>query len=325
MDQLQCIDVYPQKDFNANESKQFKAIFVKDNIWETGQEGDITITFGDYPCDSCGTNSNWSKIGNSILTDTSIPSMNLSTLDPPFGDFILDGKTYNYNLFKHAKRNSCELGLNQNSCSDYWFQGGTILHEFCHALGMLHEHQSYQSPMVFNEEEVYNYMTKPENGGWSREKTKHNFIDRYECTPDNCPYDASVFDPKSIMIYSIPESFLLEGEATNNYFTLSELDKQWLTNKYPLNEPNPPVLSVVFVDGEEWKRAWTEWVIREYLQPYVGIRFRFDRTLPPIAPGETYPPGAIILDNIVEWSSETIIGVVLAAFLFLAIIIILFF
>ena len=316
-----CVDVYPPEVFNTrSESHSTKAIFNKTKVWQPGDNGEITITFGRYPCDSCSLNVNWSNIG----TDSSlrIPSMNISTLDPPFEDFQWDGKTYGYEQFKDAPRNGCE-GI---QCNARWAPGGTVIHEFCHAMAMLHEHQNYvvDNPFVFDAPVVYEYMADPDNGGWDKDTVDRNILNRYTCTESDCPYKGSVFDSESIMNYYIPQNWLLEGTSQDKRYKLSSLDKEWLEKTYPKSQSNKPTIKVQFIpgDGEEWQEKWVQKVVMEDIAPHVGINFQFDY-LPSLPPGVTYPPPPH-LPEIIPWPTETIIGVVLAAFVGIAALIVIF-
>lgn len=109
-----------------------------------------------------------------------------------------------------------------------------VLHEFGHALGLHHEHQSYKSPCKteFNWDAIYTYLQGPPNY-WSVEKIDHNLRPR----GDNANNDASKFDRKSIMLYSFPVSFYKEGTAAECYthgnHELSEEDKVAISKFYP--------------------------------------------------------------------------------------------
>jgi hypothetical protein len=58
------------------------AIFQRNVIWQPGDRGTITITFGNYSKYSSGCAS-WSQLGTN--SNNSRPSMNLGFIDPPFG------------------------------------------------------------------------------------------------------------------------------------------------------------------------------------------------------------------------------------------------
>jgi hypothetical protein len=101
----------------------------------------------------------------------------------------------------------------------------SILHEFGHALGMVHEHQSPKCGILWDEEKVYDHYYK-----WTRKEVHRNVLRRYDGTNMN----SSEFDPDSIMMYEIP------GNLTKNNVTikgrncqLSEKDKLFIAKLYP--------------------------------------------------------------------------------------------
>lgn len=127
-------------------------------------------------------------------------------------------------------------------------QAGTYTHEFVHMLGGIHEHQSpFGNPIQWNKPQVYHDLGGPPNN-WDRGTIDHNMFNRYSVTQTN----GTTFDPKSIMLYSFPASWTIDGFSVKPNEVLSDLDKQWLALKYPgrvqppvpptpPNPPSPPV------------------------------------------------------------------------------------
>ncbi|KAF8124349.1 hypothetical protein EV363DRAFT_1354250 [Boletus edulis] len=107
----------------------------------------------------------------------------------------------------------------------------TILHEFGHALGMMHEHQSPARGEYIHlkELEVYRYY-QPLLG--SRETVKSQIIDTYN---DERIMNMSKFDMKSIMMYFMPGYLNEEGIDVPVNKKLSKLDKAIITLSYPPN------------------------------------------------------------------------------------------
>lgn len=71
-----------------------------------------------------------------------------------------------------------------------------ILHEFGHALGCVHEHQSPLQDIVWNKEQVYTDLGGPPNN-WSRDKVDSNMFKKYDFTVAQ----QRMFDLASIMLY----------------------------------------------------------------------------------------------------------------------------
>lgn len=103
-----------------------------------------------------------------------------------------------------------------------------VVHEFGHALGAIHEHQSPKVSLKWNTAEVYRRFSGPPNN-WSKEEIDHNILRRYERNQTN----ASKFDPKSIMLYAFPGSLFTDGKGTTQNNRLSAADKKFIAQMYP--------------------------------------------------------------------------------------------
>jgi hypothetical protein len=283
---------------SAKFTGNLQAIFQKSLIWTPGSKGQITVTFGSGCDDGCSPEAAWSQVGKQSNDEE--PSMNLGFIDPSYSDFTFNGITYKYTDFKEATRNYCTVpegtevppnALLSNEpipdyCSKGWVPGATVIHEFCHAFGMLHEHQnnlpdpndpSKKNPIVIDVGSVINYYKQ---NGMTEEDAKANVIDVYDCDkdPKECDYMGSRFDPDSIMLYALPDDWIMKGHEnpTRPNFKLSQTDIEWLKKVYPF-VTNYPQLTVTFLDNDDepWKEAWVQKVIIEQLLPIVCIGVRF--------------------------------------------------
>jgi hypothetical protein len=166
----------------------------------------------------------WSLIGNEALTEPkNNPTMNLGWIDD---DVSNNGPKYK--------------GTAQ-----------VILHEFGHAMGMIHEHQTpFGNPLVWNKPVVYSELQR--TNGWDAAAVDNNMFHvygDYECCkkansqspPDlvkitQCclsdQVNGSQYDPDSIMLYMFPPKWLISGPPTKANTAYSELDKQWMRNYY---------------------------------------------------------------------------------------------
>ncbi len=103
-----------------------------------------------------------------------------------------------------------------------------VVHEFGHALGAIHEHQSPSVELKWNVDEVYRVFSGPPNR-WDKATIDHNILARYKKDQTN----ASAYDPDSIMLYAFPAQLFENGEGTNSNTHLSERDKAFIGDMYP--------------------------------------------------------------------------------------------
>ena len=111
-----------------------------------------------------------------------------------------------------------------------WLDVGTFIHEFCHTLGMIHEHQNpFGKGIQWNVPAVYQWAS--ETQGWDKTVTDTNILDKYNSDSIN----GSNYDPLSIMLYFYPASLTTNGVGTTENHQLSPTDKQWLSSIYPMS------------------------------------------------------------------------------------------
>lgn len=103
-----------------------------------------------------------------------------------------------------------------------------VVHEFGHALGLIHEHQSPDGNLDWKRAEVYRAFSGPPNY-WTKEEIDHNILARY--SPEGI--DNTRFDPDSIMLYMFPGSLFTDGKPTKKNTKLSKLDKEFISEEYP--------------------------------------------------------------------------------------------
>jgi hypothetical protein len=113
------------------------------------------------------------------------------------------------------------------------------LHEFGHALGCVHEHQSPAAGVPWNTNAVYRFYARPPNG-WSRAEVDTNVLQTY----DHAATMSTEFDPKSIMIYPIPPELTIGGFGVEWNTALSEQDKDFIGTRYPFGDASIPELAV---------------------------------------------------------------------------------
>ena len=123
-------------------------------------------------------------------------------------------------------RASMNLGWLQPNTSATEYRR-VVLHEFGHALGLVHEHLSPAAQLPWNVAAVLAYYRT--TNGWNDEYTRSNVL-------DPAPVNRSTpFDPQSIMLYPVPAELLLDPTAAIPWSNseLSALDKAFIRTVYP--------------------------------------------------------------------------------------------
>ena len=128
-----------------------------------------------------------------------------------------------------------EKDLSKATMNLGWFDVGTVLHEFGHVLGMIHEHQNPKGKTIpWNVSAVDKWAN--ETQGWDKKTTYVNIIQKYKSSSIN----GSDFDPKSIMLYFFPSSLTINNCCgTKQNFRLSITDAEWIDKIYPKNSFSP--------------------------------------------------------------------------------------
>jgi len=135
-------------------------------------------------------------------------------------------------LFRHKGKATMQLGgilVNEKT------KKSLILHEFGHALGLIHEHQSPNATIPWDMAKVFSHYEKK---GWSRDKIINNVLQPKACS------NYSEFDQKSVMIYPILLELLDDTNPNFKKFIpeqrylqshLSKADKEFFPTYYKQN------------------------------------------------------------------------------------------
>jgi len=102
-----------------------------------------------------------------------------------------------------------------------------VLHEFGHALGLLHEHNHPSAQIAWNQANVIADLTGPPNN-WDQETIEENVFKKYR----ESKVITTEFDKASIMIYPIPAHWTLSGQSFVPSWTLSDGDKATIRRLY---------------------------------------------------------------------------------------------
>lgn len=103
-----------------------------------------------------------------------------------------------------------------------------VLHEFGHALGLIHEHQSPDRPIAWNRAAVIADLSATPNY-WDEATIENNIFKRY----DQGEVTSTPVDPRSIMMYPIPAAWTTDGFSAGLNRETSENDKEFIRNAYP--------------------------------------------------------------------------------------------
>jgi serralysin len=102
-----------------------------------------------------------------------------------------------------------------------------VLHEFGHALGLIHEHQNPQGGVDWNEPAVIADLSGPPNN-WDEDQIRNNVLNHY----DPGEVSATDVDPNSIMMYPIPAAWTNDGFSADLNGDLSETDVEFIRREY---------------------------------------------------------------------------------------------
>jgi hypothetical protein len=138
----------------------------------------------------------WSVIGTTCkqVTDTSQPTMNYGWLTPDSKD-------------EEIRR--------------------VVLHEFGHALGLIHEHQNPAGGIDWNRDEVIHDLSGPPNK-WAPDVIEHNMFETYAADETNF----TDTDQDSIMMYPIPANWTNNGFTVGLNSELSSTDRKFIHQQY---------------------------------------------------------------------------------------------
>lgn len=128
-----------------------------------------------------------------------------------------------------ADKETMNFGWFDDNTSDTEFSR-TVIHEFGHALGMIHEHQHPLAAIPWDKDKVYAYYAGYPNY-WSKSDVDNNLFAKYATTQTQY----SNYDKSSIMHYAVSSSLTTNGFSVGNNTVLSATDKSFIAQVYPKN------------------------------------------------------------------------------------------
>jgi serralysin len=103
-----------------------------------------------------------------------------------------------------------------------------VLHEFGHALGLIHEHQNPNTPIQWNRPAVIAALSGSPNF-WDLATIEHNIFELY----DSAAVTSTPTDKDSIMMYAIPATWTTDGFSADLNRDLSDTDREFIRSAYP--------------------------------------------------------------------------------------------
>ena len=125
-----------------------------------------------------------------------------------------------------APERTMNFGWLTDSTADDEFSR-VVTHEFGHALGLIHEHQSPAAGIPWDRPKAIEYYKRQDN--WDEAQVQMNIFDQASASTTNF----SAFDPQSIMLYAIPRELTTNGYSVGSNRKLSSIDKQFIATFYP--------------------------------------------------------------------------------------------
>ena len=178
-----------------------------------------------------------------IVTERVQPFIGLSLIFVKQNEYADIKIAFNPNggAWSYIGTDSLKTSKNQPTMNFGWFDVATVIHEFGHALGMIHEHQNPKGNTIqWNQPAVYKWAKRTQ--GWGDNTTYSNIIEKYNSNLIN----GSKFDPDSIMLYFFPGSLTLNNKGTHQNLRLSINDVIYLNSMYPINNVKNRVVPNTF-------------------------------------------------------------------------------
>lgn len=209
-----------------------RAIAVRQRVWPNGATLRVQFLGGTAPQRAKATEQAlwWSKVANLKFVFGNDPQAEIRvTFDQTDG------------AWSYVGLDCAEIPFSQPTMNLGFLDGGTAAHEFGHAIGLAHEHSSPFGGIQWNESKVIADLSGPPNN-WTVDQIRHNVFFKYAADQ----VKGTSFDPKSIMLYFFPDTWVTTGQGTSRNDALSATDKTFIgsVEGYPKPALAPITLKV---------------------------------------------------------------------------------
>lgn len=214
-----------------------RAILTRANLmWENGR----TITVG-FVAPAAGTTVQQNKVKEVVKEWEKVANLKFNFIPVGRDATIRVSFQRNAGSWSYVGKGTLSIRKPQPTLNLGWvFSGatttdeekGVILHEFGHAIGYLHEHQSPRrgEKITLNEEVIFEYTARTQVPPWSEDQTRHNIINVYNVQEVS---NFSEVDTTSIMMYFMPAEWNVQHLEIKPNHDLSPLDKAFAFLNYP--------------------------------------------------------------------------------------------
>jgi serralysin len=256
-----CLSVNPFRKITENQlgsTKALRAAFQNNTMWDNGKTIKVGFIKESYeriiqrypnstPPDTQTTDSeytnekaNWVQ---TVIQKYIVPIVGISfAWDIPLNQSdIRISFTQNLGAFSMIGKGALNIEKDQPTMNLGWLDtledstgkptagwGSVVVHEFCHALGMVHEHSREDASLNWNKQLIYDDLKKPPNN-WDKDDVDGNIFNVISLTALT---NHSNYDKYSIMHYIFPSDYFSPPVTLPVNIQLSTLDKEWLNKVY---------------------------------------------------------------------------------------------
>jgi serralysin len=200
----------------------------KNKLWDKGTSLKVRFLDGTPALHNRVMNAARSWLVDGVRLDLTVaalgePSQIRIAFEPNRGSWSYVGTD---NLGIHPSQPTMNLGWATLETPDEDFSS-VVIHEFGHAFGLLHEHNHPEALIQWNRPAVYADLEGAPNY-WTRKRIDSNVFAKFDLSK----VIITDFDKASVMIYTIPTNWTLDGKSFMPSWKLSEGDAATIKRLY---------------------------------------------------------------------------------------------